>query len=94
MVTQPLLLSGFGLGLSSAPRIFTRICNPLLARLRGTFHIKCSMYIGDIIVISKSHDGLLESLEVVTNLLTSLGFRINREKFVTMPSRIAKHLGY
>ena len=52
------------------------------------------MYIDDIIVISKSHDSLLESLEVVTNLLTSLGLRINWEKTVTIPSRIAKHLGY
>ena len=37
-------------GLTCSPRVFTRICKPILARLRGVHHIRCSMFIETILL--------------------------------------------
>lgn len=81
-------------GLSSSPRIFTRLCKPILAYLRGTCHIRCSMYIDDVIIVNKHSTGLTEHLKVVCDLLGNLGFRVNWEKSVFQPKRVIKHLGF
>lgn len=81
-------------GLSVAPRIFTRICKPILAMLRGSYNIRCSIYIDDMIIISKTGNDLRDDIKVARNLLTSLGFTINLEKSVLTPSRSLVHLGF
>lgn len=81
-------------GLSPAPRIFTRICKPILAYIRSKLNVRCSMYIDDMVLMSKSKSKLLENVEDVTTLLVELGFQINRTKSVLEPSKQLKHLGF
>lgn len=81
-------------GLSVAPRIFTRLCKPLLAKLRGYFHIKCSIYIDDMIIIGGSSKSVAQNLDIARSLFTDLGFCINEEKSVSIPTRVITHLGF
>ena len=80
-------------GLSSAPRVFTRICKPILATLRGVHGIRCSLYIDDMIVINSSRLLLKSNLSTICNIFTSLGFYINKAKSVLEPTKDIKHLG-
>lgn len=81
-------------GLSSSPRIFTRITKPILAKLRSQFHIRCSIFIDDIIIFNKTEAGLIDNFDKVSTLFSSLGFQINWKKSVTKPSHRVIHLGY
>lgn len=81
-------------GMSVAPRIFTRICKPVLARLRGEYGIRCSIYIDDMILINKAQNGLRRDIEIARALLVSLGFTINTEKSVLKPHTSLVHLGF
>lgn len=81
-------------GLCSAPRIFTRICKPLLAMLRGTHHVRCSLYIDDMIIMGKTRDEVKSKMAIASNLLQSLGFTINCDKSVFVPSQVITHLGF
>lgn len=80
-------------GLSLAPRVFTRICKPILAKLRGDLNTRCSLYIDDMLLINDSYQALKQNLDSALKLLTSLGFTINTEKSVLTPTQRIKHLG-
>jgi hypothetical protein len=80
-------------GMSQAPRIFTRICKPILAFLRGERLIRCSLYIDDMIIMNASRLGLRDNLNEIIRLLTSLGFQINEKKSVVNPTQMIAHLG-
>lgn len=81
-------------GLSSAPRIFTKICKPILACLRASHAIRCSLYIDDMIVMAHTASALTKNLDIICNLFEDLGFNINYEKSMLSPSNLVKHLGY
>lgn len=81
-------------GLSSAPRVFTRLCKPILAWIRGHLGIRCSMYIDDLIIMEQSKSKLMKSVSEIYNLLVGLGFQINHEKSVLKPTQTIKHLGF
>lgn len=81
-------------GLSVAPRIFTRLCKPLLAELRGKHHIKCSLYIDDMIIIGNSSCSVKYQLDIAKTLFTKLGFYVNVEKSVLLPTQTITHLGF
>lgn len=81
-------------GLSPAPRIFTKICKPILASLRASHAIRCSLYIDDMIVMAHSASDLTKNLDLVCNLFQDLGFVINYEKSMLTPSCVVKHLGF
>ena len=81
-------------GLSSAPRIFTRICKPILALLRGVNHIRCSLYIDDMIVMACKKSDLCNYIDIICNLFTNLGFKINYDKSVLTPTQNIRHLGF
>ena len=80
-------------GLSSAPRIFTKMLKPVYAHLRQLGHIACG-YIDDSFVTADSLDGCVHSIECTANLFTSLGFTINVEKSITTPTQELEHLGF
>lgn len=80
-------------GLSVGPRIFTRLCKPLLSELRGKHNIRCSLYIDDMIIMNQSQRGARQDIATAEELFCSLGFSVNREKSVLTPVNSIKHLG-
>ena len=80
-------------GLSSAPRLFTKILKPVFATLRRLGHIVIG-YLDDTILISESEAKLKESIATTVSLLTHLGFVVHPEKSVLYPTRKIKFLGF
>ena len=80
-------------GLSSSPRIFTKLLKVVILHLRS-IGIKISAYLDDIFLAAKSKDLLLLHLKSTIDLLCNLGFSINPKKSQLFPSQFLKHLGF
>ena len=80
-------------GLTSAPRVFTKILKPVLASLREE-GISCLAYIDDCLIVSDSFDEAGSHCTRLCDLLLSLGFSINYEKSSLVPSKAITFLGY
>ena len=80
-------------GLSSAPRVFTKVMKPIVADLRNR-GIKLVIYLDDLAIISESHEMGLANSKVVVNVLESLGFIVNLEKSSLTPSQEILYLGF
>jgi hypothetical protein len=80
-------------GLTSSPRIFTKVCKPIVAFLRQQ-GIKLCIYLDDILLWHAKIKVLKEQLESVMSLLQNLGFKINLEKSELTPSLIINYLGF
>ena len=80
-------------GLSSAPRIFTKLMKPIFANLRRSGHINLS-YIDDIYLQSDSYDECLQNVHETKKMLQELGFTINMNKSVFTPSKSLQFLGF
>ena len=76
-------------GLSSAPRVFTKLLRPVVAYLRS-LGIRLFIYLDDLLIINSSISGLLR---LVVDLLELLGFIINYKKSVVTPQRLMEYLG-
>ena len=82
-------------GLSTAPRIFTRICKPIVAKLHSELGISMSMYIDDTILANQSREKLKShDIPRVIDIFESLGFYINYDKSVLQPAQSIVHLGF
>lgn len=80
-------------GLSSAPRIFTKLMKPVYSTLRTRGHIS-SGYLDDSFIMGVSYDQCLKNINDTYNLLLALGFQISEEKSITKPTKILEHLGF
>ena len=80
-------------GLSSAPRIFTKLMKPVFATLRRLGHTNLG-YIDDLYLQSDSYDECLENISDTIRVLEELGFTINREKSVVKPTKTLEFLGF
>lgn len=80
-------------GLSSAPRIFTKILRPVIAHLRNR-GLKISSYLDDIFICNSSYEKVSQDLLLTLDILKNLGFSINEEKSVFIPTQKLLHLGY
>ena len=80
-------------GLTSAPRIFTKVLKPVVASLRRQ-GIRIVIYLDDILIIASSRNECIQHLNITIALLTSLGFIINEEKSCLVPSREILFLGF
>lgn len=80
-------------GLSSGPRIFTKILKVPLTYLRETYGIVNSAHIDDIFVKDENKQACLMSGYNSTNLLQPLGFTIS-PKSILEPTRQLDHLGF
>ena len=63
-------------GLTSAPRIFTKLLKPVLSHL-GKLGIIVICYIDDCIIIAASKDELINNVSFVLQLFDSVGLTIN-----------------
>ena len=80
-------------GLSSAPRIFTKVMKPVLAVARSE-GICLVIFLDDILIMASSVDQSLRHTTFVMNLLESLGFVINRKKSCLTPQTRLCYLGF
>jgi hypothetical protein len=77
-------------GLSSAPRVFTKLLKPLFAVLRGK-GILLVAYIDDIILIANSKEALELALAETITMVTDLGF--SGSMFPWIPDQFSYHGG-
>ena len=80
-------------GLSCAPRFFTKILNPVFAHLRDKGH-EVFQYLDDSFVVADTEEKCQESLQVLSETLTKLGFVVHDSKSILSPSRCITFLGF
>ena len=59
----------------------------VMSHLRLTHNILLCFYIDDTILIGRTLEEVTRAVRITLELLTELGFTINREKSVLMPSQ-------
>lgn len=79
-------------GLSTAPRVFTRVTRAVLAHLRRN-GVMVFAYLDDWLVLGNSQQGALASTNATVSLLTKLGWLINVEKSNLVPTQSIIYLG-
>ncbi len=82
------------MGLSSSPRIFTKVLKPLFSHLRSKFGDICPGYIDDSLYIGESALHCAETTLHVVDLFSILGLKIIPEKSVIVPSQTIEFLGF
>lgn len=80
-------------GLSSAPWVFTKLLRPVLRKARSQ-GIRLLVYLDDFIILGSSLKECWRNTEIVLQLLTDLGFLVNREKSSLTPSTAIEFLGF
>jgi hypothetical protein len=79
-------------GLSSAPRVFTKITVALIAHLRKK-GIHVHAFLDDWMFVNKDPNVLVDQMKFVLKLLERLGFLVNQEKSVLIPTQVIEYLG-
>lgn len=79
-------------GLNTAPYVFTKLMKPVMAFLRAK-GLMSVIYLDDILMLGSSLETCLENVQQTKALLESLGFLINTEKSVLIPSTRCTFLG-
>ncbi|KZR98940.1 Uncharacterized protein APZ42_005408, partial [Daphnia magna] len=84
--------SSLPFGLASAPRIFTKLLKVPISVLRGS-GVRLVIYLDDILIMNENKQGAEKDLNTVLNLFQELGFVINWEKSILVPSQTIEYLG-
>ena len=79
-------------GLTSAPRIFTKVIKAVLSYLRS-FAIKIAAWLDDFLLAAKSADLVKEHTSFTLSTLQELGFVPNFEKSQLVPVQRIQHVG-
>ena len=79
-------------GLSTAPRVFTRVARAVLAFLRQG-GVTLYAYIDDWLILARSRQECIDVTSYVIRTLESLGWIINIEKSNLQPSQLVTYLG-
>ena len=79
-------------GLSTSPRVFTKILKPVLA-FAHLHRVKLHMYIDDWLLNPGTHQEALEQTSWLRSLCQKLGLVLNLEKSDLIPSQVATYLG-
>ncbi|VDI21950.1 Hypothetical predicted protein [Mytilus galloprovincialis] len=74
-------------GLTTAPRIFTKILKVVFSKVRSKGHCN-TPYIDDSLLVSKTFSGCQSNIIDTVQLLDDLGFTIHPDKFVLQPTQI------
>ena len=82
------------MGLTSSPRIFTKLLKPVFSYIRTKFGFSCSGYIDDSIYLDQSYQVCLLNTFKAVQLLASLGFIVHPKKSVVIPTQIIEFLGF
>ena len=79
-------------GFSDGPRLFTKLMKPIFSTLRKKGHIITS-FIDDTLMCSSTNNGCYDSINDTIQLLQRVGFCINIEKSVLIPTTSIEYLG-
>ena len=90
---RPFKFTCLPFGLSSVPRTFTKLLKPLVAYLREK-GICLIIYIDDILLLADTKEKATLALLTTLNLLEFMGFLVNYEKSVLVPSQRIEFLGF
>ena len=80
-------------GLSSAPRIFTKLMEPVFSALRKKGH-QIMGYLDDSFLMGDTFVECEKAVVASVELLTKLGFQIHSEKSRLLPVQVIKYLGF
>ncbi|KAJ8043466.1 hypothetical protein HOLleu_10559 [Holothuria leucospilota] len=80
-------------GLSTAPRLFTKLLKPVLASLRQQGHTVIG-YLDDTLIIANTLEQANSAIEATVNSFSQLGFTVHPEKSVLKPSHEIQFLGF
>ena len=80
-------------GLSTAPRLFTKLMRVLFSELRKDGH-KSVVYIDDSLLVSDNNQDCMNGINVTIYILKKAGFCINWEKSMLVPSHRIEFLGF
>lgn len=80
-------------GLSSAPRVFTKIMKEVVSELRGR-GFQSVIYLDDILCLGDTYEECCSNVDETLRLLQCLGFVINFEKSLLSPQQTTKFLGF
>ena len=80
-------------GLSSAPRLFTKLMKPAYYYLRSKGFLSVA-YIDDCYLQGMTYEDCRENVEVTHKLFTDLGFLVHPDKSVFMPQHELVFLGF
>ena len=81
-------------GLSSGPRIFTKILKVPLTWLRQNYGIIITGYIDDTLLVADSAEKLAKQTVIAADLFHELGFVISEKKSVVQPTQKLQFLGF
>ena len=85
--------NSLSLGLSSAPRLFTKIVREPVRYLRSRGH-RTVVFLDDMLLVSESYEKAQKQAQEVSSLFRSLGFIINRKKSILKPTQKFDYLGF
>ena len=80
-------------GLSSAPRIFTKLLKPLFSSLRKLGHENV-VHIDDSLLSSESRHECVSNIKHTIKLIDSLGLTVHPDKSVFTPTRVIEFIGF
>lgn len=80
-------------GLTSAPRLFTKLMKPVFSKLRGLGLISV-YYLDDTWLMGVTEGDCLDNVEFTFQLLQKTGFLVNSEKSQMIPSQKIQFLGF
>ena len=80
-------------GLSSAPRLFTKLMKPVFSFLRELGHLS-SGYLDDSFLLGYSPEECQANIDDTLSLYQDLGFLPHEVKSVTIPTQVLHHLGF
>ncbi|XP_060558153.1 uncharacterized protein LOC132718470 [Ruditapes philippinarum] len=81
------------MGLTTSPRVFTKLLKPVYATLRSQGFISTA-YIDDSCLQGQTYEACLENIEKTVTLMDSLGLTIHLEKSVLVPTKQINFLGF
>ena len=82
------------MGLSSSPRIFTKVLKPVFATLRCQFGYSCLRYIDDSFCTEDTFHRCQEATLHAVELFIKLGFVVHPTKSVFQPTQSLEFLGF
>ena len=80
-------------GLTSAPRVFTKVLKPLIETLRQ-IGIRLVVYLDDILILHQGREELESLARLICNLFEALGLVINTKKSFIIPQQSTEFLGF
>lgn len=81
------------MGLSTSPRLFTKLMKPVMAALRGE-GVCATIYIDDMLITAETAEACAAATRRAADLLTSLGLQISLDKSSVEPATRVEYLGF